>query len=272
MITPMKRFNTNFRILKSLLTEYEYFTLNKTNIKSIPYPFSPIDRVTGDRKSYTKGVKNDFLLIFNKIDADLSIGFAINYLKDFENPTFIVTIKFGGSNELIQSSNEMDMNEFICNLNMLNRDLRNKKDALQAISLNFFDEKYNLEKHYTHVESEVEDLMGEEYVNYMKLKENYNKELKSTSDKKNEISKKLSMLVEHKEVERLKKLLVEAQSKLEVKAEEFQKKSNIGEIELVLEKKAETIKQLGWNLTSRLRKLKGKYPIFIGDKIKEMNK
>lgn len=272
MITPMKRFNTNFRILKSLLTEYEYFTLNKTNIKSIPYPFSPIDRLTGDRKSYTKGVKNDFLLIFNKIDADISVGFAINYLKDFENPIFLVTIKFGGSNELIQSSNEMDMNEFIYNLNMLNRDLRNKKDALQSISLNFFDEKYNLEKHYTQAESEVEDLVGEEYVSYMKLKEDYNRGLNSTSDKKKEISKELLRLDEHKEVERLKKLLVEAEVKLAVKKEEFQKKNNVGEIELALAKKAETIKQLGWNLTSRLRKLKGKYPRFIGDKIKEMSK
>jgi hypothetical protein len=79
MITPMKRLQTNFRTLKSLLTDFEHFTLNKSASKSIPYPFDPKCKLTGDNKHCTKGVKNDFLLIFNKIDEDISIGFVVNY-------------------------------------------------------------------------------------------------------------------------------------------------------------------------------------------------
>jgi hypothetical protein len=272
MITPMKRLQTNFRILKSLLIDFEYFTLNKSGSKSIPYPFEPKCRLTGDNKHCTKGVKNDFLLIFNKIDDDISIGFVINYLEDYENPTFMINIKYGGSNESIKNSEEMNIATFREKLNYLNRKLKsNNENPIEVISLLFFDEKYNIDEYKINAEKEVIALIGDKYQNYINLKEQYLLDKKELGNKHNIINGKLSELDEYKRVKELEALLDIANKELEIKQESFEKQSNISESELNIVEQEKIMLNIGWDLRSRLSKIKGKFPRFIGDKIKEIS-
>lgn len=272
MLTPMKRLNTNFKTLKNLLVGFDNFVLNKGKSKYIPYPFEPKDYLTGEYKSSTKGVKNDFTLIYKEIDTDVSIGFVINYLEDFDNPIFLVTIKYGGSNNNIQSSNEMSFDVFREKLNFLNKKLKKGVDnQLDTISLVFFEEKYDLKKHKENAENEVIDLIGEKYKEFNQLKTKLEEDLNILDDTKNKVESKISKLDEFKRVKELESLLIEANNKLKIKRHNIENKFNIPELEYSINEQQKIISEEGFNLVGRLTRLKKNFPIFIGDKIKEIN-
>ncbi len=272
-MTPMKRLNSNFKILKELMIDYEYFTLNKSASKSIPYPFEPKDRITGEYKSYTKGVENDFLLIFNKIDADLSIGFVINYLNEYDNPKFKVTIKFGGSNECMRSSEEMDMEQFRTKLNELNKQLINEKSyALELISQIFLNEEYDLNKYLEMAEAEIEHDLGDEYSSYIELVNSVNADKESLKNCNEEIEENLKALDEYKDVEKLRTQLAEAEKKLSEKRSVFEKNMEIEKLQSNIQEQEKKVKYIGFRLLTKLNKLKGKFPRIIGDKIRSITK
>ena len=272
-LTPMKRLNTNFKILKELMIDYEHFMLNKSASKSIPYPFEPKDRITGEYKSYTKGVENDFLLIFNKIDADLSIGFIINYLNDYDNPKFKVTIKFGGSNECMRTSEEMNFEQFKANINELNKQLKNSRyNALQLVSQIFLKEEYDLNKYIEMAEAEIENNLGGEYSDYIELVNSLNANKESLSNSNKEIEENLKALDEYKDVEKLRTQLAEAEKKLSEKRSVFEKNMEIEKLQSNIQEQEKKVKYIGFRLLTKLNKLKGKFPRIIGDKIRSIMK
>ena len=94
-LTPMRRLNTNFRTLRGLMEDHY------------------------DRRILSQPEKADFLLKFKKKDDDLSLFISINYLNNFDNPEFNVSIKY--DTIIADESNVMDINEFREKLNLLNK-------------------------------------------------------------------------------------------------------------------------------------------------------
>jgi hypothetical protein len=128
-LTPMKRYKTildNFRSHVSLCADI--YSLNKAESKSIPYPF-----VRGD-KYETKGVENDFVLIFSsKETKGLSFALSFTYIgKEKEQQTVRGSVKFGDEHDQTRYGQDVSIEQFKLNLSNLNKQL----DALKIYEYN----------------------------------------------------------------------------------------------------------------------------------------
>ena len=136
----MKRLQANFKSLKNHLSpSFDILTLNKSGSRYNPFG--------GDHGfgGYSKGVENDFLLIFSvkekhSSNVQGSIAFVVDYINK-KSPTYTVQIKLSESNDSITSSLLMDHATFRPKLNYLNRLLSEMSNKQQAANdaVSYFD-------------------------------------------------------------------------------------------------------------------------------------
>lgn len=138
-LTPMKRYQDGLNTLRSYLSPaFTELTLNKVQSKTA--------WVHGEYHK-TKGVENDFVLVFKSPFPDISIGLVFNFLDlPKEQHTVQATIKKGKDNSNIQLSEPMDLATFKTTLNEFNTwaaGLRNQKKEIKPVAvLNKFSETF----------------------------------------------------------------------------------------------------------------------------------
>lgn len=245
-LTPMKRLNTNFRTLKQLMLDgYKQSSFNDVET-------------------------NDFLLIFQKKEDDLSVTFFINYLNDFENPDFKVSIKY--DSVIIDESIVMDINDFKEKLNLLNKTLatETKKEKIDLISKIFLSGTFNANIHHENAENEILEFVGDSYHQYSNSKINYKKHKKELNVSEKKSVARLSKLEEYKKVKELEILLEKAKDDLLLKRLNIEKEENIPAIKLKLELELKNICDTGSNVRHMLRKFGNKFPSLIAKRFKEI--
>lgn len=234
-MTPMKRYKTGIDIFRNSISYLvNEINLNKSEPKSIPWVFSR------DDKTSTKGVENDFVLIFqDKKNKDLSIAFTFTYIdKNIEEQTVAGSFKYGYREGELKIGPEMNLHEFKTSLNEFNKKLPTIKNLtfekiVEEFNNQFVKQEFNLSIELVKANKEI--------TNFIK-----NKTKEMQLDKINDlvqdaksirqaaeinIDKKLKNSPEYKEREQLLTRIKELDKILENKQAMFEKE------ELLVEKK-----------------------------------
>lgn len=135
-LTPMKRYKTALDTFRSYVsTCADIYSLNKAEPKSIPYPF------TRDDKYETKGVQNDFVLIFSsKETKGLSFALSFTYIgKEKEQQTVRGSVRFGDQHDQTRYGQDLSIEQFKVNLSNLNQQL----DVLETCEYNDIISKFS---------------------------------------------------------------------------------------------------------------------------------
>lgn len=261
-MTPMKRLSNGMNQFRENVEKFfNEVTLNKSAPKYNPYAYRD------DKDDYSKGVKNDFVMIFNA--KDLQISFAINFnYKDnndnilpIEEQKIDVNIKKSKNKESIVNCGSMTINEFKLKLNEINKLLRdesskniNEVTILEKVSEVFFKESYDLrgeiEKEIKNIEN-VKKTKRKEYdienlecqvVDKTKAYEQAEKKIRTTIEKSKEKA----------EVERLTKELCEARNKLKEKNSELQNKYKLTKLNEEKFKARNALKRANENMNKEI--------------------
>ncbi len=161
-ITPMKRYKTAIDNLRSQVGFYAHeFTLNKSESKSIPWPF-----VRGD-KYETKGVEADFIMIFESTEnKGFSFALTFTYMnKTKEEQMVCGSVKFGDQYDQTRYGEAMNLEKFKESLNTLNKKLNNLKhknydEIINAFSEIFLQSTFSLASDIEIASREVEKFMN----------------------------------------------------------------------------------------------------------------
>lgn len=151
-MTPMKRYKTtldNFRNIVKSIGGVKEVNLNKSESKSIPWPFQQ------NNKSETKGVESDFIMFFKSsyISSDISFGLAFNYIGlPAEEHNVTATVKNATAKGGIIGSVPMKIEEFRDKMKIfiktMNLELENKNyeflKLMEKFSEVFLDNTLNI--------------------------------------------------------------------------------------------------------------------------------
>lgn len=136
-ITPMKRYKTAIDNLRSQVRFYAHeFTLNKSESKSIPWPF-----VRGD-KYEIKGVEADFIMIFESTEnKGFSFALTFTYMNKTQEEQMVCgSVKFGDQYDQTRYGETMNLEKFKESLNALNKKLNNLNNKNYDEIINVFSE------------------------------------------------------------------------------------------------------------------------------------
>lgn len=236
-MTPMKRLSTGINQFRNQVSP---FFKEKSLNKSAP-KYNPTAWRDGESNSYSKGVENDFIMIFSTKAIDPSFAISFTYIGlEVEAQRVEVSIKKGKDNSSIVTSGELTVEEFRLKLNEINKAFQEKS------YLKSRDETSVLEKVSEIFLSQTYDLKGEIKTatkNINKLREQKRKEydidtlesnVVNTTNAYDSAEKKAKRAIansnEKSAVDHLEQLLAEAKLKLKDKVEQVETKYQIKEL------------------------------------------
>ncbi len=236
-MTPMKRLSTGINQFRNQVSP---FFKEKSLNKSAP-KYNPTAWRDGESNSYSKGVENDFIMIFSTKAIDPSFAISFTYIGlEVEAQRVEVSIKKGKDNSSIVTSGELTVEEFRLKLNEINKAFQEKSYLKNR------DETSVLEKVSEIFLSQTYDLKGEIKTatkNINKLREQKRKEydidtlesnVVNTTNAYDSAEKKSKRAIansnEKSAVDHLEQLLAEAKLKLKDKVEQVETKYQIKEL------------------------------------------
>lgn len=164
-MTPMKRYSINMQELRSHLKPFfSELTLNKSK---------PKNYYAGGVSSDNAGVESDFILIFSDKTKNVSFALSFTYIDlDVSQQTVQASVKSSKSNDDIESSESMTLDEFKVKINSFNKWLvennvkhskttRPPLDIIDKFADVFMDKKLDVKKEVEKKEKEIADFIIE---------------------------------------------------------------------------------------------------------------
>lgn len=266
-MTPMKRLSTGINNFRSHVTPFfKEVSLNKSAPKYNPNAWS------SGYNSYSKGVENDFIMIFNNPGLEPSFAISFTYLNVPEYEQRVeVSIKKGKNNDSIVSSGEMTVEDFRVKLNQINKAFqekaylknRDETSVLEKVSEIFLSQTYDLKAEIKQATKDIKKLRETKRKEYdIESLENKVVETTNAFDSADKKAKRaINNSAEKALVDSLEKQLSEAKSKLTEKAAEISTKYKLKDLlEEKQEAKTELVKStssMNKEIDSHLNKLPG---------------
>lgn len=266
-MTPMKRLSTGINTFRSHVTPFfKEVSLNKSAPKYNPNAWS------SGYNSYSKGVENDFIMIFNNPGLDPSFAIAFTYINLPESECKVeVSIKKGKDNNSIVTSGEMSVEDFRVKLNEINKAFQEKSylknrdetSVLEKVSEIFLSQTYDLKSEIKQAAKDLKKLREAKRKEY-DIENLENKVVETTNafdsaDKK--AKRAISNSAEKALVDSLEKQLLEAKGKLTEKAAEVSNKYKLKDLlEEKQEAKTELVQansKMDKEITAHLNKMPG---------------
>lgn len=232
-MTPMKRYKTgidNFRNSISYLVNE--INLNKSEPKSIPWVFAK------DDKTSTKGVENDFVLIFqDKNNRDLSIAFTFNYIgKNVDEQTVAGSFKYGNNEGELKMGSSMNLEEFKSSLNSFNKKIPTIKNltfekVVEEFNNQFVKQEFNLSKELNQADTEIAKFIKNKTkeIQLDKINDLVKESRTIREEAEAKITKKIKNSPEYKEREQLLAKINKLDQALETKRILFEKEELLGD-------------------------------------------
>lgn len=238
-MTPMKRFTDQISKFEHLIgSQFQKKTFNKSAPKS--------NWANGEYYT-SKGIANDFVIIFNTPFENLSFALTFQYinLKPEEQQVF-ASVKKGFNNDDIVYSEPLNLTQFKDIINNLNKELYNIRisknpnidpvDIIEKFSSHFLEDTLNLK--------ELLKSEKEHYAIFLKDKtkefeiEKFENKLKERSQKLKDtqllIDTSIQSSADYKELQKLKKRLNELNNNIEEATDNLMKEHNFDlQIQLV---------------------------------------
>lgn len=244
-MTPIKKLNHNISKLREFAKNFKQITLNKAEPKYKRYNYE---------NSYTKGVSNDVILIFELVDKhfeNMSFAIAFNYINlEEKNHTAVVSIKNSKDNKDIISSQEMSIEEFRLSLNSLIKKFTAEETLTDLmifnyISLIFLENPLNFEESVKESKEKLNLIKkeNEKKFNIKELKKEL-EELEDLSTVTNKLlNKKIKSSKEYLLVKSLEEQLLKANLNLNKKKKEINDDLGIDELNVNLKSKKDYLIQ-----------------------------
>lgn len=271
-MTPMKRLQTNFKSLRNNLSHsFDTLTLNKAEPR-----YSPFGGEFGWGGT-SKGVKNDFLLIFSMKKNYGTIAFIVNYI-DQENPTFLVQMKLTESNESITSSLTMDYDTFRLKLNCFNQKVE-KMHLKQNSPIDSPVHYFHMINHVfecSDINFEVDAKSGErecrealkQIDNHIEATENDHLALQEGMDAAlKRVENSVSRTKEQKLINEMEKEIIELKRTVELRRKSYEKDNNILSRGQKLYEAMTEAKKAKYERKKKISELHTQYPKVIFDHI-----
>lgn len=235
-MTPMKRFSSAINTFRGNVNSYfKEVNLNKSAPKYDPTAWRD------DKNSYSKGVENDFIMIFNCKGIEPSFAISFTYIGlPPEEHKVEVSIKKGKDNKSIVTTGEMSLEDFRIKLNEMNKlfndkafiKTKNETTILEKISEVFLKEKYDLTGEIKKATKDIKKLRESKREEYKidELEENVVLTTKSFDSADKKFKKALANCEEHLEIEKLELLLKQAKENLKTKTATLKTKYKIEEL------------------------------------------
>jgi len=235
-MTPMKRFSSAINTFRGNVNSYfKEVNLNKSAPKYDPTAWRD------DKNSYSKGVENDFIMIFNCKGIEPSFAISFTYIGlPPEQHKVEVSIKKGKDNKSIVTSGEMSLEDFRIKLNEMNKLFNDKAfiktksetSILEKVSEVFLKEKYDLTGEIKKATKDIKKLRESKRVEYKidELEENVILTTKGFESADKKFKKAITTSEESLEVERLEELLKQAKENLKNKTATLKTKYKIEEL------------------------------------------
>lgn len=271
-ITPMKRYKTsldNFR--SNLYPLTNEISLNKSEPKSIPWVFS-----RGDKTS-TKGVENDFVLIFqDKKNEDLSIAFTFTYIdKSVNEQTVAGSFKYGRNDGEIKMGTEMSLEEFKSSINAFNKKIPTIKNLtfekiVDEFNNQFVKQEFNFSKELAQADTEIAKFIKNKTkeIQLDKINDLVKESRTIREEAEAKITKKIKSSPEYKEREQLLAKLNKLNQALETKRILFEKEELLGDKKKAeqdaIKLQSENKNRLDFEVITEL----AKYPTAVKNRVK----
>lgn len=235
-MTPMKRLSTGINNFRSHVTPFfREVSLNKSAPKYNPHAWRD------GENSYSKGIENDFIMIFNHHRLEPSFAISFTYINLSESDQKVeVSIKKGKDNKSIVSSGEMSIEEFRVKLNEINKAFQEKSylknrdetSVLEKISEIFLSQTYDLKAEIKQATKDIKKLRESKRKEYDI--ENLEIKVVETTNAFDSAEKKAKRAIsnspEKAMIEDLEKQLIEAKSKLVEKSAQVSTKYKLKEL------------------------------------------
>lgn len=273
-LTPIKRYQSLFQELREQTAQFFRETgLNKVEPKHNRYAW----RDGGP--DYTKGVENDFIMIFSDPKKQLSFAFSFNYEDmDLPDQKVMASIKKGKENDSIESSPWMSLTDFKSMLSSFNKNLKtlpvsqfNTIGIIECFSQHFLEKKLDLnneiKKQQEHLNELIENKSQELKIPDLKKKaENAKQRFESVN---NTINEEIENSDDFKKMQLLEKEISLLKTKIEQQRFELQSKLKFKELKMDNEKKQYSLKEAQAILEHEVHKEIKKSPKMVAKKLKK---
>lgn len=246
-MTPMKRLSVGINNFRGNITPFfKEVSLNKSAPKYNPYAWK------NDENTYSKGVENDFIMIFKNVGIEPSFAIAFNYSNlPPEEHKVEITIKKGKENDSIVTSGQMSVEDFRVKLNEINKAFQEKSylknrdetSILEKVSEIFLSETYDLKGEIKQATKDIKKLREAKRKEY-DIENLENKVVETTNafdSAEKKAKRSISNSAEKSLVDNLEKQLLEAKSKLVEKSAQVSTKYKLKDL---LEEKQEAKTEL----------------------------
>lgn len=266
-ITPMKRLSTGINQFRNQVKSY----FNEVNLNKSAPKYNPHAWRDGD-SSYSKGVENDFIMIFSARGIEPSFAISFTYINlPVEQQKVEVTIKKGKNNDSIVTSGEMTLEDFRVKLNEINKAFQEKSylknrdetSILEKVSEVFLSQTYDLKGEIKQATKEIKKLREtkrKEY-NIENLETNVIDTTNAYDSAEKKAKRAISNSSEKEAVAILEKQLLEAKNKLAEKTKQIENKYQLNELnEEKFKAKAELVQatnQMNREVDAQIDKLPG---------------
>lgn len=266
-ITPMKRLSTGINQFRNQVKSY----FNEVNLNKSAPKYNPHAWRDGD-SSYSKGVENDFIMIFSARGIEPSFAISFTYINlPVEQQKVEVTIKKGKDNKSIVTSGEMTLEDFRLKLNEINKAFQEKSylknrdetSILEKVSEVFLSQTYDLKGEIKQATKDIKKLREtkrKEY-NIENLESNVIETTNAYDSAEKKAKRAITNSAEKEVVVNLEKQLLEAKNKLAEKVEQIENKYQLKELnEEKLKAKTELVQatnQMNKEVDAQIDKLPG---------------
>lgn len=235
-ITPMKRLSTGINDFRNNVKPFfREVNLNKSAPKYNAYAWRD------DKNSYSKGVENDFIMIFNPHMIGPSFAISFTFLElPLEKQKVEITIKKGVDNNSIVTSGELSVEEFKTKLKEINKAFQEKSymknrdetAIIEKVSEIFLSQKYDLRGEIKQATKDIAKLREQKRKEYDI--ENLETNVVATTNNYDSAEKKAKKAInssnEKTEVDKLETLLIEAKKNLNNKINEVEVKYKLKDL------------------------------------------
>lgn len=273
-MTPMKRLSNGINQLRNhVKVFFKEVNLNKSAPKYNPYAWRDGD------SSYSKGVENDFIMIFSCKGLEPSFAISFTYIDlPVESQRIEVSIKKGKDNKSIVTSGEMTLEDFRLKLNEINKTfeeksyLKNRDETtiLETISEVFLKQTYDLKGEIKQAEKDIKKLREAKRKEYDI--ENLEISVVETTNAyvgaEKKAKKAINNSVEKQEVDDLEKQLVEARKKLKEKTTQIETKYQLEKLNEEKHKAKNALIQATEKMTKEIDSQIDKFPGIVSRRLK----
>lgn len=269
-MTPMKRLNAGINEFRKQTSSYfKEVNLNKASPK-----FNPVSWQT-NTPTYSKGVENDFIMIFTTKVIKQSFAINFTYIDlPLEKQVVEVTIKKGLDNSSIITSGELTIEEFKIKLNNINKFLKesSKDEAtiVEKVSEIFLDKPYDLKGEIKKASKELNQLRENKRKEYKieELESNVVKTTNEYEDAEKKSKREIKKSNEKIEVDKLEALLIVAKLNLKNKTEEIENKYKLKNLNANKEDAKENLILSSDKMNKEVEKEIDNLPKIVGKKFK----